>query len=175
MSRSDTLSRDDGNLDPILEDLGIALADLQVEQRLLSYRQFSSRTPIHARVRRAILHCLAAGACSNQAVARDLNLHIRTLHRKLRLEGRSFQQIKDDVRRELAHFYLQTDLGLGEISERLGFSEQSVLSRHCNRWWGVSPTQHRRELRVTGISPCCAIGPQVPIQCSLSADGDRAR
>jgi AraC-like DNA-binding protein len=41
-------------------------------------------------------------------------------------------------------YYLQrTDLDFGRISERLGFAEQSVMTRACNRWFFASPTKLR--------------------------------
>jgi AraC-like DNA-binding protein len=53
------------------------------------------------------------------------------------------------VRRDIMLYYLQqTDLGLARISEKLGFAEQSVMSRRCNRWLSASPTQVRSRGRV---------------------------
>jgi AraC-like DNA-binding protein len=45
-------------------------------------------------------------------------------------------------------YYLQdTHLDLARISDRLGFAEQSVMTRSCNRWFGVSPTRLRAQGR----------------------------
>ena len=80
----------------------------------------------------------------NREVAAELNLHPRTLHRRLAAEGTSFQKIKDEVRRDVMLYYLQqTRLDFTRISERLGFSEQSVMTRRCNRWFSASPTRVR--------------------------------
>ncbi|MGN6724025.1 MAG: helix-turn-helix domain-containing protein, partial [Marmoricola sp.] len=57
----------------------------------------------------------------------------------------------DDVRRAEAERYLRdTDMPLGQLAGVLGFSEQSVLSRACRRWFGASPTQVRRASRAAG-------------------------
>lgn len=100
--------------------------------------------PLHAQVRGVIMQYLGSELCSNDSVAAELHLHPRTLHRKLRAEGTSFQKIKDEVRRDVMLYYLrQTRLDFTRISERLGFAEQSVMTRSCNRWFAASPTSVR--------------------------------
>jgi len=102
------------------------------------------RPPLSALVRGVIMQFLGTEDCSNVRVAAELNLHARTMHRRLTEEGTSFQRIKDEVRRDLMLYYLQdTDLDFARISERLGFAEQSVMTRTCNRWFGGSPSQLR--------------------------------
>lgn len=104
-----------------------------------------ARPPLHALVRSVVLHFLGSELCRNGRVAAELGLHPRTMLRGLAAEGTSFQKIKDEVRRELmAHYLRQTDLPVADISERLGFAEQSVMSRTCRGWFGVSPSQLRR-------------------------------
>ncbi|HUD29275.1 MAG TPA: AraC family transcriptional regulator ligand-binding domain-containing protein [Novosphingobium sp.] len=106
--------------------------------------------PLHAAVRGAILRGLHAGACSNAEVAGDLGLHTRTLHRRLCEEGTSFQQIKDEVRREALLYYVR---GTGHrftwIADKLHFAEQSVMTRFCVRAFGMSP----RRLREAALAP----------------------
>jgi AraC-like DNA-binding protein len=102
--------------------------------------------PMHAQVRGLILQHLGEPACTNDRVAAELCLHPRTLHRRLKAEGKSFEAIKDDVRRDVALRYLQqTDLPLTRIAEKLGYAETSVLSRSCYRWFGVSPRRLRAQ------------------------------
>jgi AraC-like DNA-binding protein len=100
--------------------------------------------PMHARVRAVVLQRIGAQDCSNERVAAELGLHIRTLHRRLKTEGKSFEEIKDEVRRDLALGYLtETDLPLTTIAEKLGYAEHSVLTRSCARWFAASPRQLR--------------------------------
>lgn len=102
--------------------------------------------PMHAQVRGLILQHLGEEACTNDRVAAELCLHPRTLHRRLKAEGKSFEGIKDEVRRDVALRYLQqTDVALTRIAEKLGYAETSVLSRSCFRWFGVSPRQLRAQ------------------------------
>lgn len=100
--------------------------------------------PMHAQVRGLILQRLGGEGCTNDQIAAELGLHPRTLHRRLKAEGTSFEGVKDEVRRDVAQLYLQeTDLPLTCIAEKLGYAETSVLSRSCARWFGVSPRRLR--------------------------------
>lgn len=104
------------------------------------------RLPLQAEVRGLVVRRLGLGSASSQEVARALNLHVRTLRRRLGREGSSFQAVKDEVRRDLMLYYLKrTVLDFGTISEKLGFAEQSVFSRRCRRWFGKSPRELRRK------------------------------
>jgi AraC-like DNA-binding protein len=104
------------------------------------------RLALHAEVRGLIMRRLGLGSASSGEVARALNLHARTLRRRLGREGSSFQAVKDEVRRDLMLYYLhRTALDFRSISEKLGFAEQSVFSRRCRRWFGKSPRELRQE------------------------------
>jgi hypothetical protein len=64
---------------------------------------------------------------------------------KLKAHGTSYQMLLDDVRQELAIWYLrQTDLSVEAIAERLGYSDTSNFSRTCKRWFGLTPRQIRQ-------------------------------
>lgn len=107
--------------------------------------------PLSRLVRGAILHALDDSHCTCERVAGRLGLHTRTLHRRLRREGTSFRLIKDEVRRDLAGYYLRrTDLDIKAISERLGFSEQSALTRRVHTWFQCSPSDLRSGARAPG-------------------------
>lgn len=115
--------------------------------------------PLHARVRGLILRNIANGDCTNDRIARELRLHPRTLHRRLRAEGKSFETIKDEVRRDLALTLLQdTDTPLTRIAERLGYAETSVLSRSCMRWFAAPPRQLRARARALDHAEGRALG-----------------
>jgi AraC-like DNA-binding protein len=111
--------------------------------------EFDRHTPpLQAQARGVIKRFLGTPYCTNSRIASELNLHPRTLHRRLKAEGTSFQQVKDEVRRDAMIYYLQeTDLDLICISERLGFAEQSVMTRTCNRWFSAPPTKLRAQGR----------------------------
>lgn len=132
-------------------DLACAIVDSDAEAYRAVVRYIDAeftrhRPPIDAQVRGVMMRLLASGDSSNARVAAELGLHLRTLHRRLCEEGTSFQRLKDNVRREAMLYYLQrTQIDFARISERLGFAEQSVMTRCCNRWFGMSPTRLRGE------------------------------
>jgi AraC-like DNA-binding protein len=102
------------------------------------------RPPLHAQVRALIVRLIETEDCSNERICEELGLHPRTLHRRLKAEGNSFEGIKDEVRRDVALRYLQeTDHSLSFIAEKLGYAEQSVLTRSCMRWFSACPSQLR--------------------------------
>ncbi len=102
--------------------------------------------PMQAQVRGVIMQLIGTEYCYNERVAAELNLHPRTLYRRLKAEGKSFQEIKDEVRRDVALYYLhQTDLDLTDIAEKLGYAEHSVFTRSCIRWFSASPSELRSQ------------------------------
>lgn len=104
--------------------------------------------PMHARVRGSIMRRLGSSDCSIECIADELCLHPRTVHRRLRWEGRSFEDIRDEVRRDVAQYYLeQTDVTFTRVCEKLGYSESSCLSRSCLRWFGCCPSELRARFR----------------------------
>jgi AraC-like DNA-binding protein len=125
----------------------VAGADERLYEMATAYieDQYPSGTPpLHARVRVLIQRYLGHEDCTNERIAAQLCLHPRTLQRRLKLEGMTFEIIKDDARREAALRYLQRpEMALTQVAEKLGYSEQSVLSRSCYRWFSASPREMR--------------------------------
>jgi len=80
----------------------------------------------------------------SSAVAQEVFMTEQTLRRKLRAEGTSFQQIKDELRRDAAiHHLSRPKLSITQIAENLGFSTPGAFSRAFKNWVGVSPDAYR--------------------------------
>jgi len=80
------------------------------------------------------------------AVAKSLSIGTRTLRRRLKELGTSYQRVLDDVKKELAIEYLQTtSLSVQEISDLLGYSEVTNFRRAFVKWAELSPYQYRRQ------------------------------
>jgi AraC-like DNA-binding protein len=110
-----------------------------------------------ARVRAVILKCLADGEPRRDSVARALGMSERTLQRRLKTEGHSFQQLRDDARKELAEKYMErADMSLAEAAYLLGFGDQSSFFRAVKRWFGTTPRGYR--LRLAGKSKGAVAG-----------------
>ncbi|KJK08206.1 AraC family transcriptional regulator [Pseudomonas tussilaginis] len=78
------------------------------------------------------------------AMARRQSLSPSSFRRQLEREGRSYQQIKDEVRRATAFECLrETDMSIAEIAERTGFQEPSAFHRAFKKWTGESPGGYR--------------------------------
>jgi AraC-like DNA-binding protein len=79
-------------------------------------------------------------------VATSLGIPSWTLRRKLRDENASFQDIVDDMRRDVALSYMRnTELSFGEISYLLGFSTPGAFQRAFKRWTDSTPGEFRRQ------------------------------
>jgi len=72
-------------------------------------------------------------------MAKGLHMSNRTLIRRLKAQGTSYQILLDDVRQDLALWYLrETELPVEAVAERLGYRDTSNFSRTCKRWFGVT-------------------------------------
>ncbi|MFD4354099.1 AraC family transcriptional regulator [Nocardia sp. NPDC058518] len=108
-------------------------------------RDDNARPAISDQVAHALVVTMGAGAGGRAQVASALGVHPRTLQRRLAGEGTSFETIRDEVMRRAAGRLLrESDLPLGQIASILGYSEQSVLTRACHRWFGMAPTHVRQ-------------------------------
>lgn len=75
-----------------------------------------------------------------------VRLHPRTLQRRLRAEGARFDDLLDTQRKTWARELMaQRSLALADIAQLLGFADQWVLTRACQRWFGDSPRRLRQQ------------------------------
>ncbi|OBJ28631.1 AraC family transcriptional regulator [Mycolicibacter heraklionensis] len=124
--------------------------DDQAHQAMVRYLSgITAESPgIAGSVRAMARQLLPTGAVSLELIAGQLGLHPKTLHRRLATEETTFAALVDGVRRDAAHRYLRdTDISLAHLTRELGYAEQSVLSRSCQRWFGCSATNHRKAVR----------------------------
>ncbi len=75
----------------------------------------------------------------NQLVSDAFSISPRTLHRKLKREGCSFQLIFNDVRKDLSIKMLNNGITTSEIAYRVGFSDPAAFCKAFKKWTGVSP------------------------------------
>ncbi len=80
---------------------------------------------------------------SLDAVAKELACSSRTLRRKLALEGCNYQTLLNEIRQQLAQYYLATGLSVERVSELLAYSEVSNFSHAFKRWQGISPRDYQ--------------------------------
>ncbi|HEU0032676.1 MAG TPA: AraC family transcriptional regulator [Kofleriaceae bacterium] len=101
---------------------------------------------ITAQVKRVLHDVLRTDDANIDVVAKRLGLTPRSLQRRLKDEGTSFQAVREATRRDLAERYLADGLTIAEISFLLGFSEPSAFFRAFKRWTGETPLAVRQRL-----------------------------
>ena len=78
-------------------------------------------------------------------LAPQFHISEATMQRRLKQEGTNFQQLKNDIRRDLAISLLgQNTLSLQAISEQLNFQDTSTFHRAFKKWTGLSPGTYRQ-------------------------------
>lgn len=118
------------------------------EQKL---RQQDQESLFRARVQKVLGPMLPGNTPALEDVATALGMASWTLRRKLREEDTSFQELLDDMRRDLALAYMKDiGLSLGEIAYILGFSTPGAFQRAFKRWVGTTPGEYRKGLRGEG-------------------------
>ena len=94
---------------------------------------------------RALLRTHSKDLGTAESVADALHVSLRTLHRRLRQEGASLQQLKDEVRREMAAERLtRTSRPVKQVAREVGFHNEKSFMRAFKEWTGESPLQFRR-------------------------------
>lgn len=97
------------------------------------------------KVKKEILDGLKGEEPSLFNVSRSLGIGLRSLQMKLKEEGVTFQQLLDEIRKNLALQHLQeSHLSTTDIAYLLGYSEPSVFSRSFKKWTGHTPNVYRK-------------------------------
>ena len=97
------------------------------------------------RVRSVLLEMLPGGLSSIDEAARRLAMSKRSLQRHLRAEARTYQDVLNETRRELAeHYLVRSTLPPSEISFLIGFRDSNSFLRAFNGWTGQTPGEFRR-------------------------------
>ena len=131
-------------------NLPISEHDPQVKALALGYlAQFGSspQAPLTTQVRSLVKNFLGSEQVSQAVIAQALSMHPRTLQRRLGAEGAVFEQIVDDMRKELFVQLIRQKPGpsITQIAYILGYAEVSVLTRSSKRWFDRTPRQLRSD------------------------------
>jgi AraC-like DNA-binding protein len=119
----------------------LAMVAPQLEAELT--RQLAEETT-GEQVKGVLKRMLAGQRPEIRDVARELHVSTRTLQRRLTEEGRTFQQLMEQSRRELArHYLLHSSLELNETAYLLGYEDANSFFRAFQHWEGTSPGQWR--------------------------------
>lgn len=111
-------------------------------QLLVKFKNSSSLT---SRIREVLKAHIGEEMPTLNDVAGRLYLSPQTLRRRLAAEGKSYQTVKDNLRRDAAiHLLLRPELTLEDVAQQVGFSETSTFHRAFKKWTGVTPGLYRQ-------------------------------
>lgn len=117
----------------------------QAARRLASLPQPEST---RASVERLIGEYLGERLLDLPTIAERMGLTPRTLQRRLKEEGSSFQTVYDHCRQQQAHLHLTTlDTDIHTLAALLGYSEPANFYRAFKGWFGLTPSEYRRRHR----------------------------
>lgn len=103
-------------------------------------RRMTPQATFVDRVREALSEGLLTEATNESAVAKQLGITVRTLHRRLAESQSSFREIRRELLRARAEELLREPrLPIAEVSYLLGYAETSNFHRAFRRWTGVTP------------------------------------
>ena len=84
-----------------------------------------------------------------ETLAAQLNMSRRTLIRKLKQQDTSYQELLDDVRKELAAWQLlNTNASIEFIAEQLGYIDTTNFSRTFRRWFNMTAREFRQSAQM---------------------------
>ncbi|WP_236409908.1 AraC-like transcriptional regulator QhpR [Pseudomonas sp. S31] len=123
------------------------LALMQGSLTQISSQTFYPQQTMVEVVREYVRQMLRYGEPKLADAAREIKIQEKLLQARLRDEGTSFSKVVDQVRKEIASFYLKhSELSASELTSLLGYSEISVFSRATKRWFGIASTQLRKKI-----------------------------
>jgi AraC-like DNA-binding protein len=109
-------------------------------------RNLDEAVSIRGKVERHLSLVLHTGEVGVEGVAQKMALSRKTLYRRLRAEGVTFEEVLDDLRRRLALSYLaDKKVSVNETAYLVGFSDPAAFSRAFKRWTGSSPSTIARK------------------------------
>lgn len=103
---------------------------------------------------RALRLLLLQGHTTAASLAQSLAMHERTLARRLRAKGTSFQAVLDGVRYEAARqLLLESNQKVASIAAALGYADGAAFNKAFRRWAGRGPREWRLHARQPAERP----------------------
>ena len=100
---------------------------------------------LRAAVEKEAEKLLPHGKAQKQTVAKALGMSVRTFSRRLAVEGTTYEEVVDELRRSLALQYLkEPGMSLSEIAWLLGYEGSTSFNHAFRRWTGRSPSVARK-------------------------------
>jgi AraC-like DNA-binding protein len=126
----------------------VAGADPETRHRCEQLARSAGEPDFMQQVYRGLRRLMLQNRHSGDDLAQLLSIHRRTLNRRLRAEGTTFQRVLDEVRFEIAQDLLaNSNVHLDDIAATLGYAAVTPFMRTFRRWSGTTPGQWRRGVR----------------------------
>ncbi|MBP8005707.1 MAG: AraC family transcriptional regulator [Acinetobacter sp.] len=107
--------------------------------------RFKNENSLSLQIRRQLLVQAPSQWAELKDFAQQLNMSTATIQRRLKQEGVSYQQLKNDIRCDIAIERLsKTNDSIQSISDDLNFHDPSAFHRAFKKWSGVSPGSYRK-------------------------------
>lgn len=99
-----------------------------------------------AQVKNLMGNDFSQGFPSFEKISQSMNMSNPTLRRRLKKEGTTYQQLKDDCRRDAAVAYLsRPELSINAVAALMGFTDPSAFHRSFKKWTGIPPGKFRQQ------------------------------
>ncbi|WP_130803876.1 AraC family transcriptional regulator [Acinetobacter ihumii] len=109
-------------------------------------RKYPNEISFNELIYRNIVAAIQKNRTDIQYVANQMGLSPRLLQYRLKLNGTTFSDKLNKIRKTLAIQYLEDEsLSINEISALLAYREQTSFNRAFKAWTGMSPLQWRHE------------------------------
>ena len=120
-----------------------------IAQLNLEKAKYEQKSSISFQARRIMHYSGKQGVFLNRdQLADQLSCSHRTLTRKLKSEGVSFQQLLDEVRFSMAKQMLyQSSKSTKQVANYIGITNPAVFCRAFKKWSGVTPSEYRASLQ----------------------------
>ena len=120
------------------------IAQLDVEKT-----KYEQRSNMSFQARRIMYHKAKQGIFLNRDQLADLlSCSHRTLTRKLKREGVSFQKLLDAVRFSMAKQILyQSNKSTKQVANAIGMNDSAVFCRAFKKWSGMTPSEYRASIK----------------------------
>lgn len=132
---TEAVSKANPKADPYLRNTLVAYADLLLGQ--LSEHNLTESVELEIRKR------LDSKSVKISDLAGAFSMGASTFSRRLASEGTTYSDLLEKVRKELALVYLERAFTPQEVSNLLGYKQQTSFHHSFKRWYGVSPLKFR--------------------------------
>ena len=107
----------------------------------MAAKERTASDTVRALVEKEVEKLLPHGKAQKRTVARAFGMSTRTFSRTLAVEGTTYEEVVDQLRRSLALQYLkEPGMSLSQIAWLLGYEGSTSFNHAFRRWTGSSPS-----------------------------------